>query len=147
MQNRNKTIDNNNNQKGSVLIVTLLVISALLIQITGLTKVLLLYNKTSLLQYNQLKAYYLAESGFALANSHFESIPAVPPTPSKDEIVKLIPTSKTFTANLEGEIHLLKNTSSIFSIGTVDTKYKSIIKRNYTTSGNIIILGDWEQIY
>ncbi|MFC1771535.1 hypothetical protein ACFLZV_06590 [Candidatus Margulisiibacteriota bacterium] len=132
--------------RGSILLIVLLLISVLLLEGAALVKIYMPFQKADLLYFQHLKSYYLAESGFALSKKYFESIPVVADGLSGEQVKNLISTGLKFEAGLEGKIFLLRSSFEVFSVGVVGGKYISVLRQDYLVDDGTVVLSNWGKL-
>jgi hypothetical protein len=136
-------------QKGFLVIFALIFIAVLLMSILGLGRLFVLYSQTVDLRYKRLKAYYLAESGWAIAKENFAVIRtlSVPSSSQKEWIYANINNATRIDLGTEeSKLYLLKSEASLYSAGIVQDKYRVILKVDFEQNGENLKFKNWEEI-
>jgi|GEM_PF-6106137 len=127
----------------------LLAISLLLVLISyAFLQVSFLYRSSqqiSQLQFEQLKASYLAHSGFSLAKTNWNSIQTVATLPSKENFMKNPNTPILLPYPNEGTLYLVKDSTQIMSIGRYQSAWV-FFSRNYTKTDTSLSWGLFKQL-
>ncbi|MFA5878976.1 MAG: hypothetical protein WC860_02250 [Candidatus Margulisiibacteriota bacterium] len=138
-----------NKDKGSILIFILVFMLILIISISTLSIALNLFVKSLVLEINHKKAYYLAQSGLNIAPYYFDAIPIknIPLSDEKGWLYNHLFEGLLINRDLDGEIILFKSqNNTIYAVGLVQKKARSILKESFTITENKITFYNWEKL-
>ena len=123
------------NKIGNVLIVVIFLMVIMALVSMTLTRVLVYYQRSVMLNILTIKSYYLAYSGVNLAPRYFSQIPYVTIPKGQDNkawIYEHLNSGKGFSQNMDGEIFLMRGSNNlIYSVGRVQNKYRKIFQAEY----------------
>ena len=127
-----------------MLIVVLIFMAVLAVEFGFLVKGLTEFQKINQWRYSAIKVSYLAQSGFAFADSHFQSLPLIVESSNKETLytqvklgVKPMP---------DKDVFLVKSSQAVYSMGMVNATYRALFKRAYTKAGETLVWGSLEKL-
>ena len=134
------------NEKGSILLLSLIVMSVCLIEIGFLAKSLMTYTQTSALRIEGIKAGYVAQSGLAYARVHFQELPTGAEPKDKPTLyAKLNTLTAVPFSQPESQFYLLRTSTAIYSVGSVKSRYRAIFKQGFTGLNGALQWGKCEK--
>lgn len=127
-----------------MLIVVLVFMAILAVEFGFLVKGLSEFQKINQLRYLAIKASYLAQSGFAFADSHFQELPTIVESSNKETLYSQVKVG--FKPLPNRDVFLVKSSQAVYSMGLVNATYRALFKRAYTKSGETLTWGKWEKL-
>lgn len=119
--------------------------------VTGVGSLATLYayfHQATVLHYGEVKAHYVAESGFAVAQADLDTIPIVafPKTQLKPWIYAHLSLFYRPQLPMDGEIYLARSPDTLYTVGLVTARYREILKRTYVVQNGKVIYTAWSRM-